>query len=104
MMVRFASTTLCVASFFSASILGAMLLGAAPPSSHAPPSKPGTPPAKVGSDPAQPTGEVDPKWLDHLPKDDRAALDPLVGYAPPEFTKDLNWFSGEALTWDSLRG
>jgi cytochrome c biogenesis protein CcmG/thiol:disulfide interchange protein DsbE len=52
---------------------------------------------------------ADLKWLDRVPKDDRAALDELLGWAPPAFTKDLEWVgpAGEAsqpLTWDSLRG
>jgi thiol-disulfide isomerase/thioredoxin len=46
---------------------------------------------------------VDPKWLDHLPKDDRAALDELLGWAPPAFTSDLEWLA-PGPTWDSLRG
>jgi len=103
---RIVSASLSACSFLCASVLSAMLLGAAPPpNSHTPPSKPGAqPPGKVASDPAQSSQEVDPKWLDHLSKDDRAALDPLIGYAPPDFTKDLKWLSGETLSWDSLRG
>src|SRR5688572_1584335 len=31
---------------------------------------------------------VDPKWLDRIHKDDRAALDEVVGYAPPSFPTD----------------
>lgn len=103
MNVRFAA-----ASLFSASLIfTALLAGAAPPPAHTPPSKgggPAPPSPRLGNDPSKTAGEVDPKWLDHIPKDDRAALDPLIGYAPPEFTKDVKWLSGEPATWDSLRG
>jgi thiol-disulfide isomerase/thioredoxin/peroxiredoxin len=47
---------------------------------------------------------VDPKWLDRLDRLDRILLDELIGYAPPDFTSDLKWFSSEPMTWKGLRG
>jgi thiol-disulfide isomerase/thioredoxin len=54
---------------------------------------------------------ADLKWLDRLPRDDRAALDELLGWAPPPFSGELQWVAGSAggsggsaTTWDSLRG
>ena len=47
---------------------------------------------------------ADPKWLDRMPKDDRAALDEVVGYAPPAFTNDLKWLDGNPTTWENIRG
>ena len=75
-------------------------------------SKPGeaNPPAEKPADkPAADSKrlEVEPadiKWLDRLPKDDRAAVDELIGWAPPKFASDLEWVGSEALTWDGLRG
>ncbi len=47
---------------------------------------------------------ADLKWLDRVPKDDRAAFDELLGWAPPKFNADLEWLAGDAQTWDNLRG
>src|SRR5690606_5232450 len=46
----------------------------------------------------------DARWLERLPKDDRAAIEQLLGYAPPAFTDDLTWLKAEPTTWDHLRG
>jgi len=68
-----------------------------------------TPPAAPASQPASapsPTNfpPVDPKWLDRMNKDDRAAFDSLINQAPPKFADDLIWLGGKAVTWDDLRG
>ena len=55
------------------------------------------------ADVARGTTTVDPKWLDRIPKDDRAALDEIVGFAPPAFTDDLKWI-GDKRDWDGMRG
>ena len=45
------------------------------------------------------------RWLDRRVNDDeRAILDSIVGYAPPEIPTDLTWYQGEPLTLESLRG
>lgn len=86
-----------------------------PTAAEPPPPIEAKPPAAPQSKPAasQPTKSVgqrievqpaDIKWLERLPKEDRAALDELLGWAPPKFASDLQWVGGEALTWDSLRG
>lgn len=48
--------------------------------------------------------EVDAAWLDRLPKEDRAAVDFLIGYAPPQFSEDLRWIGAEKPDWKTLRG
>lgn len=47
---------------------------------------------------------ADPKWLERLSKDDRAALDETLGYAPPAFTTDIIWFNTQPTDWAKLRG
>ncbi|HWB19985.1 MAG TPA: TlpA disulfide reductase family protein [Phycisphaerales bacterium] len=69
-----------------------------------------TPPAKKPGDPAPLTtaptsaSPVEQRWLDDLPALDRSLLNELVGYAPPAFTKDLQWVGSDAVAWNSLRG
>jgi len=46
----------------------------------------------------------DPRWQDRLPRDDRAALNILIGYEAPKFADDLQWFHGEKTTLEALRG
>jgi cytochrome c biogenesis protein CcmG, thiol:disulfide interchange protein DsbE len=48
--------------------------------------------------------DVDPKWLERLPKEDRAAIDELIGFAPPSFAGDVKWLNREATGWESHRG
>jgi len=60
------------------------------------------PPDKPGQPQAPPT--VDRRWLDRLPRLDRALLDELIGYAPPAFPDDLTWVAPDPLTWEQLRG
>jgi thiol-disulfide isomerase/thioredoxin len=47
---------------------------------------------------------VDPKWLERLPREDRDALDPLIGYAAPEFTSGLKWVGSDPQDWHRVRG
>lgn len=47
---------------------------------------------------------ADVKWLDRVPKDERAAFDELIGWAPPAFAKELEWLGGTAESWNDLRG
>jgi cytochrome c biogenesis protein CcmG/thiol:disulfide interchange protein DsbE len=49
---------------------------------------------------------VDPAWLERMNKDDRAAMDELIGFAPPEMTSDLTWIGAPAggTSWNDLRG
>lgn len=47
---------------------------------------------------------VDPSWLDRLGKEDRAAIEPLIGLAPPPFTKELVWVDMPVTTWKDLQG
>src|SRR6185503_20829603 len=47
---------------------------------------------------------ADLKWIDRIPKDDRAALDELLGWAPPKFSTDLQWINGKPTTWDDVHG
>ncbi len=76
----------------------------------APPAAPGpakpnvTAPPPVVVEPQPTLPDVDPKRLDRMPKDDRAALEELLGYAPPEFGENLKWLGTEATTWAKLRG
>lgn len=45
------------------------------------------------------------RWLDRRVSDDeRAILDSIVGYAPPEIPADLDWYQGDPTTLQSLRG
>lgn len=65
------------------------------------------PPQNEPSAPANPQPEsknVDPKWLDKLPEEDRAAMDVLIGYAPPSFVEGLKWFGEPAGDWSTMRG
>lgn len=56
--------------------------------------------------------QLDPKWLERMPKDDRAALDEVVGYAPPPFTEQVKWHAPEGSSvaaaqppsWESFQG
>jgi cytochrome c biogenesis protein CcmG/thiol:disulfide interchange protein DsbE len=66
-------------------------------------SSPGTPSAQAPAG-ATAQGEVDVKWLERLPKDDRAAIEENVGFAPPAFTSDLKWIVVPASSWNELRG
>jgi len=84
-----------------------------PPAESKPPAEVNPPAEKPAEKPADKPAadskrlEVPPadlKWLDRLPKEDRAAVDELIGWAPPKFASDLEWVGSEALTWDSLRG
>lgn len=95
-------------------LAGSMALAAAPQTPPADQAKPKPAPPSATTEPAKPAPKpagqrveiqpVDIKWLDRIPKDDRAAFDELLGYAPPAFTSDLQWIGGEAPTWDGLRG
>ena len=45
------------------------------------------------------------RWLDgRMSERERAVLDTLVGYAPPEFPEGLEWVGSERVTLDGLRG
>jgi thiol-disulfide isomerase/thioredoxin/peroxiredoxin len=39
-------------------------------------------------------GDDEDRWKDRLPTEDRAAIDAGVGYAAPDFAKDLQWIHG----------
>jgi len=63
-----------------------------------------TPISIAGAGPVALAVEVDATWLDRLSKEDRAAVDFLIGYAPPQFSEDLKWNGAEKPDWKSLRG
>jgi thiol-disulfide isomerase/thioredoxin len=69
-------------------------------SAHATQDEPSVQPQTAKQDSAP----TDPKWLERLPKEDRAAIDEVVGFAPPPFTGDLKWVNGEAFAWEAHRG
>ncbi len=44
-------------------------------------------------------------WIDRRTRSDiRERIERQLGYAPPFFTPELQWFDGEDSTWDALRG
>ncbi|MCI0629116.1 MAG: TlpA family protein disulfide reductase [Phycisphaerales bacterium] len=61
-------------------------------------------PAQETPDAGNETDANKQKWLEKLSKDDRAALDETLGFAPAKFTDDLKWVGGEPATWDTLIG
>ena len=71
----------------------ALLLSPATPAQDEPPAAP--PPVRE---------EVSSKWLERMDKLDRALLEELVGYAPPEFTEKLAWTGAGQVDWPELRG
>jgi peroxiredoxin len=74
---------------------------AAPATTHgADPQAPPPPPAPQVAHNAP----ADPRWLERLDALDRALLEELVGYAPPEFAAELTWVDAERRTWADLRG
>jgi len=78
--------------------------GKGKPKDKTPPTPPAaTQPATTASTPVE-FPPVDPKWLDRMNKDDRAAFDALINQAPPKFADDLAWIGGKGVTWDDLRG
>ncbi len=86
----------------TASLLAAPHVTPQDGTAHPPKQEPAKPAADTKRLEVKP---ADAKWLDRLPKDDRAALDELLGWAPPPLTSDLEWIAGEgAPTWDDLRG
>jgi thiol-disulfide isomerase/thioredoxin len=98
---------------FAACLTAWPLIVAAAPPAPAPPAKSGpNPPASTAPTSAPHSSakrlEVAPadlKWLDRLPKEDRAALEELLGWAPPPFATHLQWVgSASAPTWADLRG
>jgi len=62
--------------------------------------------AKPADDAAAGSSEAktNPRWLLKLDKLDRAFIEELVGFAPPEFTEDLRWTGSEARTWADFKG
>jgi thiol-disulfide isomerase/thioredoxin len=50
------------------------------------------------------TGDVNPRWLLKLDKEDRQFVDETVGYAPPALNENLTWVEGEARSWDEFKG
>lgn len=62
------------------------------------------------SDDAAPI-EIQPRWLDRITDQDRAAVEVNIGFAPPPIPDDLNWYIPDnhpdvtsPPTWASLRG
>ena len=49
-------------------------------------------------------GEMDEKWAQRLPKDDRAAINAGIGFEAPEFSEDAEWIGASPGTLKSLRG
>jgi len=47
---------------------------------------------------------LNPRWLERLDDTDRTLLEANIGYAPPAFNDDLQWFNHEPMRWDELRG
>jgi thiol-disulfide isomerase/thioredoxin len=48
--------------------------------------------------------KIDKRWLEKLPRDDRAELEFLVGYTPPALRPDLTWMNTESLPWNKRVG
>lgn len=90
------------------SLVVASLLSASATHAQAPqPAKPAAGPAEQAVQPTPKRIDVAPadiKWLDRIAKDDRAAFDELLGYAPPAFADHIEWIGTDALNWDALRG
>ncbi|MCA9286581.1 MAG: TlpA family protein disulfide reductase [Phycisphaerales bacterium] len=59
---------------------------------------------QYGSRPSDGRQSPDARRLDRMNNEDRAALDAVVGYAPPAFASDLEWVGMEPTTWKDLRG
>jgi thiol-disulfide isomerase/thioredoxin len=94
-------------------LVGGALLGVARGGAFAQqPGKAPQPPASTApASSSQPAGKrlevvpADLKWLDRLPKEDRGALDELLGWAPPSLASHLEWIGpSTAPTWADLRG
>ena len=50
-------------------------------------------------------GDADRMWRDRrLPSETRESVSRHLGFAPPAFTPELQWFDGESLEWSELRG
>ncbi len=94
-----------------ASLVAAITLQTTPAHAWQAPAKPSSPttpaaPPASGEQATAPRGSttVDVKWLERLPKEDRTAIDAIVGYAPPAIPTDLKWIGNQALTWSDVRG
>lgn len=94
----FALTIIAVVIFPALAVAQASPPTTQPAPPAAPARQPTTAPAFEQPEPA------DPKWLDRIPKDDRAAIDEMLGYAPPAFTEDIKWIDSEPGDWGRLRG
>jgi len=55
-------------------------------------------------DPAREREIEEARWLDRLPREDRGALEVLVGFESPALADDLTWFNAEKATLESMRG
>jgi len=90
--------------------LAALLAGSAPASSGA--AMPAQDPPKKGSRSERDTGDADAKaaakarakWFERLERDDKAAIDPLVGFAAPEFPEGAERLQMPAATMAEHRG
>jgi thiol-disulfide isomerase/thioredoxin len=60
--------------------------------------------AATGSDEGNGKSAPAEAWQEKLNRQDRAALDAAIGFAPPEFNPSLRWIGSAPLTWPSLRG
>ena len=83
--------------------LAALLAGSAPASSDA--TMPAQDAPRKGSRTARDTGDADAKaaakarakWFERLERDDKAAVDPLVGFAAPEFPEGAERLRAEVV-------
>jgi thiol-disulfide isomerase/thioredoxin len=90
--------------------LAALLAGSAPASSDA--TMPAQDAPRKGSRTARDTADADAKaaakarakWFERLERDDKAAVDPLVGFAAPEFPEGAERLQMPAATMAELRG
>ncbi len=58
----------------------------------------------TGASPEPPDNPDEAKWSARLPKEDRAALNFLVGYAITEFPEHTTWVNDPPGTFESQRG
>lgn len=78
----------------------ASLALAATASAQAPTGRTASPPAA-----AAPSAEPAPReWLDRLPREDRAALEPLIGFEAPALPADAVWVGAGPKSLADLRG
>jgi cytochrome c biogenesis protein CcmG, thiol:disulfide interchange protein DsbE len=90
-----------VRSMFRRLAVPASMLFASVASSQGPTGQTATPPAASQS----PAFEQAPReWLDRLPREDRAAVEPLLGYEAPALPTDAVWIGAGPKSLADLRG